>query len=82
MWKLQSHYHLFQESVPVFSQFDIPSPSDKPALENQYLAQGVAEKEHKEEKERKKNSHFDGSLWSKVGLQDILEALGGVNVHV
>lgn len=34
------------------------------------------------ERERRKAIHLDGALGAKVGLEHVLEALGGVDVHV
>ena len=34
------------------------------------------------EREREREIHFDGSFWTEVSFENILQTLGGIDVHV
>ncbi|RWW13008.1 hypothetical protein BHE74_00017942 [Ensete ventricosum] len=80
---LRKSYHLLQEGVAIFRQLDIPSSPDEPTL-TEINAQSPNKRsdDNERERERERRLHLDGALGAEIGPEDVLETLGGVNVHV
>jgi len=44
--------------------------------------ENIEDRQTERERERERERHFDGSFWTEVGFEDILQTLGGIDVHV
>ena len=69
-------HHFFQKSVAIFSKLDITGSSNKPATKSERI------RERERKRKRCVYIHFDGAFGAEVGLEDILQAFGGGDVHV
>ena len=73
----------FKRVLP--SLVSLISPAPPTSLQNKNQRENQRERERESErvrKERERERHFDGAFGAEVGLEDILQALGGVDVHM
>lgn len=76
--------HFFQESVTVFGEFDVAGATNKPDSKRERESESERGKWNGKEKKRRRERrvHFDGAFGAEIGFEDILQALGGIDVHV
>ena len=73
----------FKRVLP--SLVSLISPAPPTSLQNKNQRENQRERERESERvreERERERHFDGAFGAEVGLEDILQAFGGVDVHV
>ena len=80
-WASKIQYHFLQQRVPILSKLDIPSSTNKPD-KREIKYETMKRSKQKRRQKMGKRLHLDGSLGAEVGLEHILEAFGGVDVHV
>ena len=76
----------FKRVLPSLVSLISPAPptslQNKNHRERENQRENHREREREREKERERERHLDGAFGAEVGLEDILQALGGVDVHM
>ena len=71
----------FKRVLPSLVSLISPAPPTS-LQQNQRESERERERERERKRERCVYIHFDGAFGAEVGLEDILQAFGGVDVHV
>lgn len=74
--------HFFQESVTVFGEFDVAGATNKPDSKRECVSERGKWNGKAKKRRRERRVHFDGAFGAEIGFEDILQALGGIDVHV